>query len=347
MSRPAPLPPRRVAGDGFDYRRPVMSTGVAHEAIHTPTPTPDVIDLTNDSDASLARSMTRGTSAERRVSSSQFPARRHHNQPRQRRHDARPAMDVHGTRGPVIDLENLDFGVVAPPPDPDESLMLNDRDFLESLLQQSPSSPGFEITGERSVLDDPPRRNIAERRPTPYVSEEEQAPSEVPQLPPPLFQNLPHGLASWIARAGSRITGGDRAGRAEPTTSHEGLRINRIPYSYTPVPEYNSRTGWHPQPQVQLPRLPALDAFQRPRLNYEAQGFELIGAAHSSPPPRSSSPYKAPRAATQGFTRKVEEDDMVVCPHCGDELGTGDNDLKQQIWVVKQCGHVSPPGEML
>ena len=175
--------------------------------------------------------------------------------------------------------------------------------------------------------------------------ERERVASEAPQLPGPLFRNLPHGLASWIARAaGSRTAGVGAAGRMERNMPPETLRLNGYTYAnayYAATPESNAQTNWHAAPQVQLPRLAALDGFQRPRLNYEAQGFELIGAAHSSPPPRPSSPYKAPRTVTGGFTRKVEEDDIVICPHCGDELGTGNDELKQQIWVVKQCGHVS------
>lgn len=224
--------------------------------------------------------------------------------------------------------------------------MGNHEDFL-AFFEQPPNSPGFEITGERSLGPDPPRRNVAERRPTPYVTQEERDASEAPRLPPPLFQNLPHGLASWIVQAGTRIAGGGTAGRAARNVPQEGLPAPRYPFSnrvYVPSAHTSSeRTGWQQLPQLQLPRLPALDAFQRPRLNYEAQGFELIGAAHSSPPPRSISPYKAPRAAVPGFARKVEEDEIVVCPHCSDELGTGDDDLKKQTWVVKQCGHVSSP----
>jgi hypothetical protein len=249
-------------------------------------------------------------------------------------------METQMSRGSVIvDMTDIGTGTGL-----DGPLMVNDDDIL-ALFPEPLSSPGFEITGERSLRPDPPRRSVAERRPTPYVTEQDRVASEAPQLPAPLFRNLPHGLASWIARAaGSRTAGGDAAGRAERNMPQESLRLNRYTLSngyYAAGAESNRGPNWHPQPQLQLPRIAALDGFQRPRLNYEAQGFELIGAAHSSPPPRPSSPYKAPRAAAEGFTRKVGEDDIVVCPHCGDELGTGNDDLKQQIWVVKQCGHVS------
>ena len=321
-----------------------MSTNPSRQAARTPTPAPDVIDLTNDSDNSLTRPTTRRTSVERRIPRSHHSTRRHHDRPDQRGQDVRSVIETQASRGSFIELETVDFGAVAPPSDSDEPLMVNDEDIL-ALFEEPPSSPGFEITGERTIQPDPPRRSVAERRPTPYVTEEAGDASEAPSLPPPLFRNLPHGLASWIARAaGSRTAGGDTPGRAEQSGSQGNFRLNQFTYSngvYTPVPDFSTGSGWHPRPQVQLPRIPALDGFQRPRLNYEAQGFELLGAAPSSPPPRPSSPYKAPRAAAGGFTRKVEEDDIVVCPHCGDELGTGSDELKQQIWVVKQCGHVS------
>ncbi|KAL2826515.1 hypothetical protein BDW59DRAFT_65899 [Aspergillus cavernicola] len=53
--------------------------------------------------------------------------------------------------------------------------------------------------------------------------------------------------------------------------------------------------------------------------------------------PRSS--YKRPSPAPDGFTRSVAEEDIATCPNCDEELGTGD-ELRQQIWVAKQCGHV-------
>lgn len=86
------------------------------------------------------------------------------------------------------------------------------------------------------------------------------------------------------------------------------------------------------------------------QLNFEVQGFELDngfeddvtfqGAATRNRP--ESPPYKAPSAPPEGFTRKLEEDSIVVCPNCNEELGRRDyDDLKKQVWVVKACGHVS------
>lgn len=352
MSRTSPIPPRRFVGDGFDYRRPVMSTSGDQRAAQTWTPTPDVIDLTDDSDSLQTQPIMRRTSVERGVPRSQRFTRRRPDPSGRERQDAGPPAAIPVSRAPAIDLETLEFGDAAAAPSPaplppNAPLMVSNDEFL-ALFHEPPSSPGFEILGERSIRPEPPRRSVAERRPTPYVGEEERETSAAPPLPPaPSFHGLPYGLASWIVHAGSRLAGGNTAGRMERNAPQEGLS-NRYTYFngvQTQVPQYNSgRSSWQPQPQLQLPGISALDAaFQRPRLNYEAQGFELIGAAHTSPPPRPSSPYKGPRTAALGFTRKVEEDEIVVCPHCGDELGTGDGDLKQQIWVVKQCGHVSRP----
>jgi len=53
--------------------------------------------------------------------------------------------------------------------------------------------------------------------------------------------------------------------------------------------------------------------------------------------------YKPPTAARQGFTKDLEEEkeeDVLVCVGCEDELATGDNEVKAQVWISKKCGHV-------
>lgn len=75
-----------------------------------------------------------------------------------------------------------------------------------------------------------------------------------------------------------------------------------------------------------------------PLLDYE------VALLDQGPRPPARSSYKPPSPAPEGFTRNAKEDDVLVCPNCGDELGSGEG-VKQQIWVVRQCGHVSvsPP----
>lgn len=74
-------------------------------------------------------------------------------------------------------------------------------------------------------------------------------------------------------------------------------------------------------------------------MDYGLVGFDLgFGAA----PPRPPTPkYEPPPPAEKGFTHSPEENEEVVCPNCGDELAVGDGEVKQQIYVVKTCGHVS------
>ena len=209
-----------------------------------------------------------------------------------------------------------------------------DEDLLLA-LDREPSSPGFEITGERTIQPDPPRRsNVAERIPTPYQPEEQHPPRDQSQ-PPPLpttYGTLPQGLRRWI----------DRAARIHPaalTLGARGFRFGQPVWA----DEYHSADNAQnntPNHMTNLPRIPDLD-FVRPRLDYEAQGFEFLGVTRATPPAPPTSPYQAPRAAIEGYARKVDEEDVVVCPNCGDELGTGLDDVKQQIWAVKQCGHVS------
>jgi hypothetical protein len=77
-------------------------------------------------------------------------------------------------------------------------------------------------------------------------------------------------------------------------------------------------------------------------LDYQAPAFTMHEPTPPTPPPS----YKAPSPATEGYTRTVTDDDVVVCPNCDRELGTGEG-LAQQIWVAKPCGHVSSRREPL
>lgn len=71
--------------------------------------------------------------------------------------------------------------------------------------------------------------------------------------------------------------------------------------------------------------------------------LQSLATPDRGPPPNA---YKPPSPAPEGFTRTAGEDEVVCCPNCDSELGTGD-ETKQQIWVSKQCGHVSlPPYEL-
>lgn len=94
--------------------------------------------------------------------------------------------------------------------------------------------------------------------------------------------------------------------------------------------------------QPSLEELFLADGFQNSNidltidLDYQAPAFTM----QEPTPPTPLPSYKAPSPAPEGFTRTVTDDDVVVCPNCDHELGTGEG-LSQQIWVAKPCGHVS------
>jgi hypothetical protein len=77
---------------------------------------------------------------------------------------------------------------------------------------------------------------------------------------------------------------------------------------------------------------------QMPLMNYGITAFDLgIEGGNRPPTPK----YSPPPEPAEGFTRSPGEDEVVVCPNCGDELAMGDNDVKQEVWAIKSCGHVS------
>lgn len=83
-----------------------------------------------------------------------------------------------------------------------------------------------------------------------------------------------------------------------------------------------------------------LEGFQLPNdLDFHTVGFDLEDPNRGPPQPRSPT-YEAPSEPRPGFTRSPKEDELLVCPNCGDELGVGEDEVKKQVWAVKQCGHV-------
>lgn len=89
-----------------------------------------------------------------------------------------------------------------------------------------------------------------------------------------------------------------------------------------------------PQPEAGILGYANLHNF----MNYAAPAFDMGLAGGNRPP---SPKYEPPSDAAPGFTRSPEENEIVVCPNCGDELAMGQSDTKQEVWVIKACGHVS------
>lgn len=94
--------------------------------------------------------------------------------------------------------------------------------------------------------------------------------------------------------------------------------------------------GVEVQPRAGRHRTNVIYGFNAPNLDFEVVGFDLGQQRQRTVTPT----YEAPQAAPEGFTRSPAEDDVLVCPNCGDELCVGDTDLKRQVWILKGCGHV-------
>ena len=74
-----------------------------------------------------------------------------------------------------------------------------------------------------------------------------------------------------------------------------------------------------------------------PGMNFGMTGFDMGMGGNREETPK----YEPPSEPETGFTRSPGEDEVVVCPNCGDELAMGDSEMKQEVWVIKTCGHVS------
>jgi hypothetical protein len=83
------------------------------------------------------------------------------------------------------------------------------------------------------------------------------------------------------------------------------------------------------------------DDFDVLEFDYQRPAFAMnMDNRESETPQIASTPYKAPPPARDGFTRDIEEDKIMICPFCEEELAAGNGEIKQQVWIIKQCGHV-------
>jgi hypothetical protein len=83
------------------------------------------------------------------------------------------------------------------------------------------------------------------------------------------------------------------------------------------------------------------DNFDELEFDYQRPAFAMnMDNRESETPQIASTPYKAPPPAREGFTRDIDEETIMICPRCQEELAAGDGEIKQQVWVIKQCGHV-------
>ena len=79
--------------------------------------------------------------------------------------------------------------------------------------------------------------------------------------------------------------------------------------------------------------------FSTPDLDYQMQAGIFRGGASAGGSRQEE--YKPPKEAREGFTRSPEEDDILLCCACDQELGAdSESEHGDEVWTGK-CGHVS------
>ncbi|KAL1302940.1 hypothetical protein AAFC00_003259 [Neodothiora populina] len=337
------LPPfrARYAGDGLDFRRPARTMNSNNTS---------VIDLTDDDDSMPSSSATPVPDA--------------------------PAQPVRNQRLPRFGREIIDLSAEPASPEPRPAPPLHEeqqppwRPWEEQQQRQQQtqsqyppprSSPEVQFVSERPRS---PRSRIQERQATPHPPIHEQEYRffdltndnnddevvHVRTLGRPGGINVvpPHGRHSEArqgdfssGRHAAYITGrarrtGENIGAGGPVGWGFGHFVNlgggdrafvadEDEDGDATIIRFASRYPRRPGPGVPM------------TMDYETIGFGVV----DEPPERAPTPkYSPPPEPAPGFTRSPEEDDVLVCPNCEDELGLGKTDQKKQVWVVKACGHV-------
>ncbi|KAF2733620.1 hypothetical protein EJ04DRAFT_513121 [Polyplosphaeria fusca] len=140
----------------------------------------------------------------------------------------------------------------------------------------------------------------------------------VQQVPENQRRRLPGTIHEWMGAMG-------------PGFPHLRAQIQRATHRAAHLPNPAHRNGGGSrQGHVHI-------NFVTPDMDFGMVGFD-VGIAGPPTPPAPPT-YDAPSKAPAGFTRSPQENDVLICPNCEDELCTGDSDQKKQVWVVKQCGH--------
>ncbi|OCT45354.1 hypothetical protein CLCR_05800 [Cladophialophora carrionii] len=336
----------RYEGDGYDYRRPAMTTRSGRTTV-TPAPN-DFVDLTaEDSDdvsivsedspspeilgppsiqpsrpellamwRQAAQQQSRRQATEQSDGGTQAADRAHrqaqartaHSQQQttQQQPDQVPRAPPFGHRGPertvivLSDGEESDFDSGTDDFTPEE-FFRGETDGYDSETVASAASPPSMASPEVQFL------------------EERRVPQ--PQRPhPPAAGHATFGLPLDFLRRGTALMLGNMQNVVRD--HNEGFldRLDGVPRRNQPVEGGTLNIT----------------------MDYARPGFAMFDPFDrgSETPQVVQEPYKAPPMAKEGFTRTYKEEDVILCPMCGDELAIGKGDVKQQVWVVKGCGHV-------
>lgn len=296
-------PPRRFQGDGFDYRRPVVS----HD---------NVIDLT-DEDA--------GPSATPSQSQSQQSSSRSTRPPRFGRE--------------IIEVEEEGAsGAAGVPASPEIQFVSSRR--IEAAQQpplyevDSDDADEVEFVRANPLPEADRRRDIDQQ--IAFLLDDPAYRPRVGHLRERVQQHMAGRRARDQIASVERLAAQARARRtARPlgAARPHGVRVHQgEPRALSVRVEAAQRNG--PGRHIHVGFIP-------PALNFGAVGFHLgFGDEPPEAPPPPPPTYNAPTPAPKGFTRSPQEEDVLLCPNCEDELCTGDSDEKRQVWLVKACGHV-------
>lgn len=348
----------RFEGDGFDMRRPVgwqtradgqsgaeggrhpveisdgedddpvlvdedggEAQGVYNNAVQADgNASEDVVDLTEDDDTPLHNWPP-------------YPRPTHHNHRlrTQPARSGRPPPDAARLPRGMAGIINLDNG--------EEAWTVDDEPVI-----LEPSSPEIQFVSARRL--DPhnrpapqPRRNDSDGDEVQFVqerplTEEERRIRQREQQ----HAELDRVFAVLGNHRGDERSFAHLRGQIDRANAHIQQLAHNMRQGGPHPPPRGRRAAAHIQMGV------AAHVFVRPNLNFGMVGFDLGYERNQPEPPPPT--YEAPAPAPEGFTRSPEEDDVLVCPNCDSELCKGETDLKKQVWIAKQCGHVSSTVEM-
>lgn len=321
--RPNSQPVRRRIGDGFDYRRPIMSQ-----------PGEDVIDLTSDA----------SSPGEQASAAQHMPASRR----------APPF-----SRRELIPVDSDDDEIRLPPPrqrhrrparEPSPDLeFLHSRALPPAARPRPPASFGSENLSLENI------NNINFARSTGHMLERAmegirghlgafmpRAPNPNPALNP---------ATTGFGTEGGAQAQGQGANQAQNAQVDNALRTNGTTNGNRHRPQHHNRHV-HRFPNgldLELINNPAL--VNDPALDYAGlNDMDFTTAAFNlgpPPPARAEAPprpvYEPPPPARPGYTRSFTDPSQIaICANCDEELCRGDNEVKRQVWVTK-CGHVRHP----
>lgn len=180
-----------------------------------------------------------------------------------------------------------------------------------------PRSPEIQFMGSRRI-DPPP--TLARRESVEFVRAQPLPEADIRQR---RYAELDRTLLA-MGNMGDRFT--HLRAQVERTMANVNHTRNRFQRGPVPPP---ARPGGHIH----------IGTFAIPAIDFEAVGFDMGMGGNRAPEPPPPT-YQAPPEAPTGFTRSPQEEDVLLCPNCGDELCEGEDEVKRQVWLVKTCGHV-------